>query len=312
MTAPRPMMVYPSMPMYFDEFKPQLPDIDPAETAEWLESLDEVVEAEGVEPGALPHVQAAQARAAAERRPARAHPDRATSTPSPRAGAAVPRRRGASSAASAGIIRWNAVAMVAPRQQPLRRHRRPPLHVRVGRRRLYEVGFNHFFRGKDDGRHGRPGLLPGPRRAGHLRARVPRGPPHRGPARPLPARGRAGPGPLLLPAPAADARLLGVPDRLDGPRAAGNAVYQARFNRYLHNRGISRHQPNRACGRSSATARWTSPRRSPALSLAGARGARQPDLRRQLQPAATRRAGARQRQDHPGARGRSSAAPAGT
>ena len=39
-------------------------------------------------------------------------------------------------------------------------------------------------------------------------------------------------------------------------------------------------------------------------SLAVARGARQPDLRRQLQPAAPRWAGARQRQDHPGARGR--------
>jgi hypothetical protein len=34
-----------------------------------------------------------------------------------------------------------------------------------------------------------------------------------------------------------------------------------------------------------------------------ARRARQPDLRRQLQPAAPRRPGARQRQDHPGARG---------
>ena len=39
-----------------------------------------------------------------------------------------------------------------------------------------------------------------------------------------------------------------------------------------------------------------------AISLAGARAARQPDLRRQLQPAAPRRPGARQRQDHPGAR----------
>ena len=29
--------------MYFDEFKHQLPDIDPDETQEWLESLDQVV-----------------------------------------------------------------------------------------------------------------------------------------------------------------------------------------------------------------------------------------------------------------------------
>ena len=33
--------------MYFDEFKQQLPDIDEAETAEWLESLDAVVRDEG-------------------------------------------------------------------------------------------------------------------------------------------------------------------------------------------------------------------------------------------------------------------------
>src|ERR671922_899155 len=35
------------MAMYFDEFKHQLPDIDPAETEEWMASLDQVVEQEG-------------------------------------------------------------------------------------------------------------------------------------------------------------------------------------------------------------------------------------------------------------------------
>ena len=33
--------------MYFDEFKHQLPDIDPAETDDWMTSLDQVVEQEG-------------------------------------------------------------------------------------------------------------------------------------------------------------------------------------------------------------------------------------------------------------------------
>ena len=33
--------------MYFDEFKHQLPDIDPAETEDWLDSLDQVVDAGG-------------------------------------------------------------------------------------------------------------------------------------------------------------------------------------------------------------------------------------------------------------------------
>ena len=35
------------MTVYFDEFKHQLPDIDPAETDDWMTSLDEVVEQEG-------------------------------------------------------------------------------------------------------------------------------------------------------------------------------------------------------------------------------------------------------------------------
>ena len=33
--------------MYFDEFKHQLPDIDPDETDDWLASLDQVVADEG-------------------------------------------------------------------------------------------------------------------------------------------------------------------------------------------------------------------------------------------------------------------------
>jgi cation diffusion facilitator family transporter len=55
---------------------------------------------------------------------------------------------------------------------------------------LYEVGFNHFFRGKDDGRRRRPDLLPGPRLARHLRARVPRGPAHEEQLDQLPPRAR--------------------------------------------------------------------------------------------------------------------------
>src|SRR5512143_228734 len=37
----------PEHQMYFDQFKHQLPDIDPLETQEWLDSLDQVVDAEG-------------------------------------------------------------------------------------------------------------------------------------------------------------------------------------------------------------------------------------------------------------------------
>ena len=57
---------------------------------------------------------------------------------------------------------------------------------------LYEVGFNHFFRGPDAPRRRRPGLLPGPRLARHLRPRLPRRPADRAAPEELPP--RAGPG----------------------------------------------------------------------------------------------------------------------
>ena len=41
------------------------------------------------------------------------------------------------------------------------------------------------------------------------------------------------------------------------------AIYQARFMRYLENRGILDNRRAARSGRSSATARWTSPNRSP-------------------------------------------------
>ena len=66
----------------------------------------------------------------------------------------------------------------------------------------------------------RPRLLPGPRRARRLRPRVHRGPSHRRRPRPLPPRDRPGrPRPVVVPAPAPDARLLGVPDGVDGARS---------------------------------------------------------------------------------------------
>ena len=54
--------------VYLDEFKQQLPDIDPAETGEWMESLDQVVEEEGEEaPSARFALTRAQASAFVDR-----------------------------------------------------------------------------------------------------------------------------------------------------------------------------------------------------------------------------------------------------
>jgi pyruvate dehydrogenase E1 component len=63
-------------------------------------------------------------------------------------------------------MRWNAAVMV---------HRAQRANIGVGGHistyagaaTLYEVGFNHFFRGKDH-----PGVFPGPRLPGHVREGV--------------------------------------------------------------------------------------------------------------------------------------------
>jgi pyruvate dehydrogenase E1 component len=81
------------------------------------------------------------------------------------------------------------------------------------------------------------------------------------------------------------------------------AIYQARFLKYLHARGIADTANRKVwvfCGDGEMDEPESAGRHRPG----GAREARQPDLRRQLQPAAPGRPGARQRQDHPGARRR--------
>ena len=177
-----------SVPMYLDEFKHQLPDIDSAGDRGLAHLARPGRPRRGREPGTLPHVQAAQARPPAPRRAAAAHPDPLHQHDQPRAGAVLPGRRGASSTGSAGSSagtprRWSSGR--TPSYPGIGGH----LATYASAASLYEVGFNHFFRGKDDGAR-RPDLLPGSRGARHVRAGVPRGPPDRGPARPLPARGR--------------------------------------------------------------------------------------------------------------------------
>ena len=81
------------------------------------------------------------------------------------------------------------------------------------------------------------------------------------------------------------------------------AIYQARFMKYLRGRGLADTEDRKVwcfCG----DGEMDEPESLGAIGMAVAREPRQPDLRRQLQPAAPRRPGARQRQDHPGARGR--------
>ena len=185
------------------------------------------------------------------------------------------------------------------RQPRVARHRRAHLHLCLGghaaRDRLQPLLPRQ---GSRVGR--RSGLLPGSRLPRHLRARVSGGAHHRDAARELPPRASPGRRALLVSASLAHAELLGVPDGLDGARAdhrdlsgalqplpGGSRAHRA-FGQGV---GVPRRRRDGRTG----SARRDQPRL--------AREARQPDLRRQLQPAAPRRAGPRQRQDHPGAGG---------
>ena len=222
--------------MYFDEFKHQLPDIDPQETEEWLDSLEQVVEDEGENRARfLMFKLLKRARQLHVGLPPLTQ-TRYINTISPEQEPFFPGdeqlelriRR---------IIRWNAVAMV------LRSNSQFPgigghLSTYASSASLYEVGFNHFFRGKDaDGGgdqvyyqgHAAPGMyarafLEGrltEEQLDHFRRET------GGPGTGL----SSYPHPRLMPEfwefPTVSMGL--------GPLAA---IYQARFNRYLQNRGL--------------------------------------------------------------------------
>ena len=248
--------------------------------------------------GALPDV----AAAGTCRRTAGGHPgadvDRLRQHHPDRAGAVVPRRRGRR-AALPGLDPVERRDHGAPRAAPGSRCGRPHFDLRVVggavRGRLQPL-----LPRQGPPRRRRSDLHPGPRLARHLRPRVPRGPANRRPARRLPP-GAQPPRrrPAVLPAPAADAGLLGVPDGVDGPgpdeRDLPGPVQPlpARPRHQGHLRparvGVPRRRRDGRAGE---------PRPDPRRRH---RGPGQPDLRHQLQPAAPRRPGARQRQDHPGA-----------
>src|ERR1035437_5102427 len=133
--------------MYFDEFKHQLPDIDPAETQEWLDALDQIHSQEGDERArSLLYKLLKRARQLRVGLPPLTQ-TRYINTISPEQEPFFPgdeeiERR------IRRLIRWNAVAMV------LRANNRAPgigghLATYASAATLYEVGFNHFFRGKD-------------------------------------------------------------------------------------------------------------------------------------------------------------------
>ena len=214
----------------------------------------------GPEARPLRHAAAARTRPGATGRRAAADHHRLHQHDPAGVGALVPRRR-ARRAAHPGLHPVERGHARAPRAAAGHRRRRPHLDLR-------ELGLalrgrlQPLLPGQEPPRRRRPDLLPGPRLPRHVRARVPRRPADRAPARRVPP-GAVAPGrrPAVLPAPAADARLLGVPDGLDGPRRPQRDLpgpvqplpAQPRHQGHLR---------SSTYGRSSATARWTSRRRS--------------------------------------------------
>src|SRR3954451_23339601 len=225
----------PEATMTFDEFKHQLPDIDPAETQEWLDSFDQLVREEGEGRARfLVYKLLKRARQLHVGLPPLTQ-TRYINTISPEQEPFFPGdeqielriRR---------IIRWNAVAMV------LRANNRFPgigghLATYASAASLYEVGFNHFFRGKDDGGSGdqvyyQGHAAPGIYARAFLEGRLTEDQLDHFRRETVPGQGLSSyPHPRLMPEfwefPTVSMGL--------GPISA---IYQARYNRYLQNRGL--------------------------------------------------------------------------
>ncbi|MGE3833382.1 MAG: pyruvate dehydrogenase (acetyl-transferring), homodimeric type [Acidimicrobiia bacterium] len=221
--------------MIFDGFVHSLPDVDPTETREWLDSLDAVVDAHGrTRARYLISALLERARELQVGIPATISTPYVNTIPVDHQawfpGDAHLERR------IRAFIRWNAAVMVVranKHSDGIGGH----LATFASSASLYEVGFNHFFRGKDDGLagdqvyfqgHAAPGIYARAFLEGRLteaqldnfRQEV------------------GGNGLSSYPHP----RLM--PDFWEFPTVSMglgpiNAIYQARFNRYLLNREIA-------------------------------------------------------------------------
>jgi pyruvate dehydrogenase E1 component len=133
----------------FDQFKQQLPDIDPAETQEWIDSLDDVVAAVGPDRARfIIYKLLKRARQLQVGLPTLTQ-TRYINTISPEQEPYFPGDE-AMELKIRRLIRWNALAMVLranTKFEGIGGH----LSTYASAASLYEVGFNHFFRGSDEG-----------------------------------------------------------------------------------------------------------------------------------------------------------------
>ncbi len=138
--------------MAADGFVHQLPDTDPTETREWLESLDAVVDTQGSSRARYLLMRLLEHAGSRDVGLSAAISTPYVNTIPPEAEPWFPGDEQLERRIRA-YVRWNAVAMVDRanhRFDGLGGH----LSTYASAAALYEVGFNHFFKGKDDGSHG--------------------------------------------------------------------------------------------------------------------------------------------------------------
>jgi len=218
----------------FDGFSHQLPDIDPEITREWLDSFDAVVDAQGRARGRFLLMKLLE-------RARELQVDFPATVSSPYINTIPPHQEpwfpgdDYMERRIRAFIRWNAVVMVT-RANAISPGIGGHLSTYASSASLYEVGFNHFFRGKEDGLpgdqvyfqgHAAPGIYARAFLEGrltesqldHFRQEL------------------GGGGLSSYPHP----RLM--PDFWEFPTVSMglgpiNAIYQARFNRYLLHRRV--------------------------------------------------------------------------
>jgi pyruvate dehydrogenase E1 component len=220
-----------------DGLPSQIPDIDPDETGDWLDSLDGLLADKGRNRARFIMLKLLErARARQVGLPALRSSDYINTIP-PESEPWFPGDEHIERRIRA-FIRWNAAIMVSKAN---RKGLEVGGHIATyqSAASLYEVGFNHFFRGKDHSGggdhifiqgHASPGIYARAYLEGRLttdqldafRQEVSHGP----------GKGLSSyPHPRLMP------HFWEFPTVSMGIGAI-NSIYQARFNRYLHNRGI--------------------------------------------------------------------------
>jgi pyruvate dehydrogenase E1 component len=224
----------------FDGFSHQLPDTDPAETAEWVDSFDAVLDSHGKARARFLLMKLLErAREQQVGFPATVSTPYVNTIPPDQEpwfpGDEYIERR------IRAYIRWNAAVMVVRanhRAEGIGGH----LATFASSASLYEVGFNHFFRGKDNGQSGdqiffQGHAAPGIYARAFLEGRLSEGQLDNFRTEVTGAANGVGglssyPHPRLMPEfwefPTVSMGL--------GPL---NAIYQAHFNRYLRNRRIA-------------------------------------------------------------------------